>query len=168
MKLYIDLHKAVTPPNVGTTAKPERQTVASHNSSYGKQPVGVSGGDASPDRPDVGKKWKHSEEDSVDAETEKDHKKENKVAQERNEVPMKKAFSEASELLKSLNAKFLAENNRYKPNDLEKSFLLDVCGYTEEDIQAGRAWISGKTRHTFNRWVNARMSKSLDILRRLP
>lgn len=151
----LDLLKAVTPPNVGSSTLSDKRAQRKTKESYAKNPVGVMGGSgiAMYDDPDVGKQWKHDEEDSVDAELEEEVRN-----QEEDEDAEK---SVAVVLLKSIRGVAEQDAKRYRPNESEVVFMRDVLGYNESDIMKGLVGIRGRDRHRFHEWMLDRMYKSL-------
>jgi len=161
--LYLDpedaqsIFKAVNSPNMGTTTDSDKRAQRKMKESYAKQPVGVMGGAgvAMEDDPDVGRQWKHSEEDSIDAELEEERKKK--------EDEKEKSL----EVLKSLRMQIHEELNMCKHNPAEVEFMRDVLGYDEDAIHKGLVTICGKDRQRFHEWSLGRLNKSLsDMLRR--
>lgn len=160
LPLYLDLHKAVSQtPNVGVTPKKDKRARIEHDSSYATQHSGVaSEGIVTPDDPDVGKKWKHDDEDSVQADVDAE------LDDEYDEN--KDKASKALMLAKSLNDSLHAEAKRYRATSLEEEFMIDVLGLPADRVMKGLSHITGRNRHLFNEWAHSRLSKSLGSLMR--
>jgi hypothetical protein len=155
----LDLIKAVTSPNVGNVTESGKRSQRKMKESYAKQPVGVMGGAgiAMPDDPDVGDKWQHDEDDSVDTELE------TKVRnQDKDEEDTEKSV--AVVLLKSLRIETEEQIAIYRHNPTEVVFMCDVLGYTEQDIRKGLVRITGRDRHRFHEWMLERMCTSVDSM----
>lgn len=174
MKLYLDLEKAGQGQTGGKDNISGSRKAAKVRSSYEKQPVGVTGGGHTPDHPDKGGKWQHTEEDSVDTELEEDREKQRTKAADRNLIPededaeeksINKSFnSSANDLVKSIGMYVSSMSGLKKPSNTEREFLTEVMGFTEDDIRKGLAKIHGTDRHRFNEWLQDRLYKSLDAL----
>jgi flagellar biosynthesis GTPase FlhF len=157
MRLYLDLNKSIKKatgptPNASIDTPTEKESTRAYDNSYEKQPVGVSGASATPDKPEVGKQWKEESPEEPEA-TEKSKKSDKEI---------KKSLSaprEATELLKSFNSGLEAEIRRSKLKSVEVEFLTKHLGYSEDDIIKGRAIISGRDRHKFNEWLLSRLPK---------
>lgn len=156
----LDLIKAVNPPNVGTTTESDRRMKTKMNSSYAKQPVGVMGqsGVAMEDDPDVGKEWKHSEEDSVSAEVEEELEDQKKKKEDEEET--EKSYN----ILKSLRSSIEDELSVFRYNQREVEFLRDVLGYPESDINKGLVRITGRERAMFQEWLQDNLNKSVSSM----
>jgi hypothetical protein len=166
MNLYLkELNKAVSPPNVGRDTVPERRSVASYQSSYAEQPVGVLGGSHTPDSPEVGKDWKRSKEYVVD-ELEEDRDALDAEAVDSG-VVRKQEVNKSLSMLAQVNDCALDILHKLKPNETEIEFLTEVLGYTHEDVNKGLARIVGRDRSLFNEWVCERLHKSVAELRGL-
>lgn len=149
--LFLDLEKAGIGQSSGVVPETGKRTKIKDLSSYDRQPVGVTGESASPDRADVGGKWKHGDdEDSVSSEVDSELKKEEKV-------------EKSIELLKSLNNTI--HDLKTIPSPVEMEFLTDVMGFRKSDILKGLVVLKGKDRHRFNEWVIDRLNKSLPSLK---
>lgn len=148
----LDLIKAVTPPNAGNTTLSDKRAQRKIKESYAKNPVGVMGGAgiAMEDDPDVGRKWQHSEEDSVE--------------EELDDEVRNQETSKAVDVLKSIRAVAEADVKQHLPNESERVFMRDVLGYNEADIRKGIAFIRGRDLHRFHEWMLNRMYDSLDSM----
>jgi hypothetical protein len=156
--LYLDLEgceglviqKAVNSPNAGTTTDGDKRAQRKMKESYAKQPVGVMGssGVAMEDDPDVGRKWQHNEEDSLDAELEEERKK-------------KEDIEKSVDILKALRQSVERELSMCLPNPTEIEFMRDVLGHSEDSIRKGLVTIKGKDRHRFHEWSLQRLAKSV-------
>jgi hypothetical protein len=168
LPLYLDLDilKAVNAPNIGNTTPTESRARIKHESSYAKRPVGVANeGIVTEDDPDEGKQWKHSDEDSVEADVDAKLNKEGKEDEDEDEEETEKALlADPSSLLKSLNTEVRNELNRVLPSDNETSFMVDVLQYDPDLVSKGQKNIMGKDRHRFNEWMQGRLSKSISLL----
>ncbi len=157
----LDLIKAVTSPNAGTVTESGKRAQRKIKESYAKTPVGVMGGAgiAMVDDPDVGAKWHHDEDDSVEAELEEEVRNQDKDEEEED---TNKAM--AMSILKSLQGAAAADVARFRHNDSEVVFMRDVLGYNESDIRKGLASITGRNRHRFHEWMLNRMYTSVDSM----
>lgn len=172
LPLYLDLDilKAVNAPNIGNTTPTESRARIKHESSYAKRPVGVANeGIVTEDDPDEGKQWKHSDEDSVEADVDARLKKEGEEDEDENEdeneeETEKALLADPSSLLKSLNTEVRNELNRVLPSDHEISFMVDVLHYDPALVSKGQKNIMGRDRHLFNEWMQGRLSKSISLL----
>jgi hypothetical protein len=170
MKLYIN--KGVSQmPNVGTVTPTEDQSIAEHDSSYARRPVGVAEGESyDPDHPEVGKKWKHSDEDSVVEEVKEKQKK--RTAEAKADGVVKNFFAlephdktkKSLELLKNLNTQLQEQKLQRYPNPREQEFLREVLGYSQEEIIKGLAVITGPNRRLFSKWLCDRLQDSTEEL----
>jgi len=145
MNLYLDLNKAVQVPNVSTGPKSGEQAARAHEDSFNTRSSGVSGGDPTPDDPDVGKKWRGSNESDEDDKPE--------------------TTSKAVDILKAFTARLQTEVEKSVPNEREVEYLMDECGYSREEISKGYARIVGHERARFNTWLNARFMHSVSQMR---
>ena len=158
LPLYLDLNKAIQMPNAGGTTPDDKTARNQHLSSYAKRPVGVSNdGIVTEDDPDKGKRWTHSDEDSVQAEVDSNL---SAVDEEEEEKEVGKAIG----LLKSMNVSLQTEIRSCLPNDLETSFMIEELGYDPIKVSKGQLFISGRDRHRFNEWTHARLAKSIIAL----
>lgn len=171
--LYInldsDLVKAVNSPNVGSTTPTESRARIKHESSYAKRPVGVANeGIVTEDDPDKGKQWKHDDKDAVETSVNEKLKADEAGEEEEEETTEETAEKALGhnpiEFLKSLNTEVREELSRVLPNDTESLFMIDVLGFDPAVVSKGQAIISGKDRHRFNEWAQARLSKSIASL----
>lgn len=154
----LDMLKAVTPPNAGSVTRSDKRAQRKMKESYAKHPVGAieGAGAGMVDDPDVGDRWHHSEEDSVDAELDEE------VRNQDEEKEVSKA--DAVGILKSLQTAATEDLERYKHNPTEVVFMRDVLGYNEQDIRKGLAHITGRNRQRFHEWMLARMYNSVDSM----
>lgn len=144
MRLYIDLTKAVTIPNVSMdSTKPAETQRKEYNSSFERPATGVSGG-----IPTTTKKKAQSEEgDEEDAEAPK-----TRLAED-----IRKSISEPMDMF--------ARSIFPRYTEVETEFLVNVMGYSQRDIALGNAVIKGHNRERFNQFLSERMNKSLGSLR---
>ena len=151
------VEKAVQPSTFGSVTPSEERARVKYESSYAKRPTGVASGEQhEPDDPDVGKQWKHSDEDSVSAEVER-------MLQEQEE-PTEKSFS--ASLVQAITKSLTNEIRQYVPTDLEADFMVAELGYDPNSVKKGLMTIQGRDRHRFNEWAHERLNKSLsDLLR---
>lgn len=176
MKLYIplfgtEISKAVQIPNAGMDSSSERKTALNHKESFTRVSPGVSGDSAAPDRPEVGAKWAHDEESSVDEDVEKERNANKDLNDKRGvtKAPKKvEKSSEALEIMKSFNSELKDELRFVKLNPLEVEFLKShFDGCTDDDINKGRVSITGRHRSAFTDWLNERLVRnSSNIYRR--
>jgi len=75
-----------------------------------------------------------------------------------------KQVEKSVDILKSINNKLATEKARRMPNIREQEFLMDVLGYSQEDITKGVAVITGRNRRLFNRWLCDRLANSTSDL----
>jgi len=167
--IYIDLQKAVqTGSPHGHTTPSDKRARIKYESSYAKRPVGVANeGIVTEDDEDKGKKWNHSDEDSVQAEVDaklKAKEKDEEKEKEEKEEVTKSLTPDPISMLKSLNSEVRQELSRVLPTDLESTFMLEVLEYDPSVVSKGQAFIRGKDRHRFNEWAHARLSKSISSL----
>lgn len=163
MNLYLDLNKAVQIPNTATDTVSDRQGAREYNESFARRSSGVSG------EPDDKVREKPDNTDTLDDELEDDRKLDTQIAQERGIVEKpeetKKSW-EGFDMLKSLTASLDAEVAAYTPNSREIEYLVDICGYTREDVMKGYATITGSERNRFNAWLQDELRKSIRKLAR--
>lgn len=170
LELYIDLDiiKAVQSPNIGTTTPTESRARIQHESSYAKRPVGVANeGIVTEDDPDQGKKWPHSDEDSVEADVDAKLKEKEEDEEETEDTTVEKSYFVAPDplaFLKSLNSEVREELKRVLPTDMEASFMVEVLGHDPALVSKGQTSITGKDRHRFNEWMHGRLSNSISSL----
>jgi|LakMenE01Jun11ns_1017448.scaffolds.fasta_scaffold9953112_7 hypothetical protein len=170
MNLYLDLNKAVQIPSTGTDSVTGARAARSYEESFTRHSSGALGGDASPDDPDVGRKWRKAEQgdpESLDAELEKDREKDSQIAQERGIVVRKeevKDTNKALEILKSLSGDLHEQLAYYMPNEREVEYLTVVKGNSVEDVMKGYVRISGYERARFNEWLHTRLMSSIHKL----
>jgi hypothetical protein len=171
MNLYLDLHKAVQIPTTGTDAVSGPHAARKYNESFNRVNSGVMGGDASPDRPEVGRKWrKPDQEDSLDEDLEEDRKKDSELAAERGIIPSKEKDDSSSttkkalDILKSFSGELSTQLAAYTPNEREIEYLTAVRGYDYTDVVKGYVQISGRERSKFNDWLHERLKTSIDRL----
>jgi hypothetical protein len=158
MPLYLDLVKAVNAPNVGTVTETESRARIRSVSSYAKRPTGVASGEEhEPDEPEVGRKWKHSDEESVNEEVES-------LLKEESEKEKTSSNSVAKSLIKSLNDSLHQQIKSVTPSQLESQFMVEELGYDASTVKKGLVCISGRNRHAFNEWAHTRLNKSLSFL----
>lgn len=165
MRLFIptnNISKAVTTPNVSTDTVSERRNARKYDESFSRVSQGVSGDSAAPDNPEVGAKWQHEEENSLDNELEEDRKKDKEINSSRGVVKsdkVKKA-SEATDVVKSLTSAMQGFVRDTTINPLEVEFMKSYFdGCTDEDIKKGRVSITGRHRQAFNEWLCSRLVK---------
>lgn len=165
---YLDLKKAVQIPSVGTDAHSDRHAVRKYNESFGRRHSGVVGGDLSPDRPEVGKKWKAPKEgEALDDELETERQEDNKLAADRGIIPEKpESTKKALDVLKSFSSALGNELSVYNPNPREIEFLTEVRGYSLDEVMKGRVQIVGRERAMFHEWLTHRLQKSISRLAR--
>lgn len=163
MNLFLDLRKAVTVPNTGTDSSSGAKTARAYKESFDQDHSGVTGGDASEDDPEVGKRWKSDE--NADDDLEEDRKRDTEIAQERGVVgkPPEEA-KKALDIIKALNTDLQEQLYKSQPNEREVEYLTTVCGYEYDDVVKGRARIVGRERDLFNTWLHNRLRKSLNRL----
>lgn len=139
----LDLLKAVQVPNTSVSADSGKQAKRRMETSYSEQPVGVMGqsGIAMHDDPDVGREWKHGDDE--------DEEETNKSG---------------SDILKSLMADVEPVVSRHRYNPREVEYLRDVLGYDEAAISKGLVKISGRERAAFQDWMQERLQKSMATL----
>lgn len=164
MPLILDLAKAVNVPNTGTDQVSVRRDARRYNESFARRGSGVLGGDASPDDPDVGKKWRNSQDNDLDEELEEDRKLDSEIAAERG-VTVKKDTEKAINLLTNLTKSINYELSRNLPNAREIEYLTEL-GHSKEDILKGLVFLQGPERSRFNYWLQDRLQKSVSKLRR--
>lgn len=163
MRLYIPLDtvsKAVNIPNAGMETVSERRNARNYNESFTRVSPGVSGDSDAPDKPNVGAKWEHDEENSIDDDVEKDREKDKKINQSRGVVKADKKPKEATEMAKSISSSMrdVARQNSFNP--LEVEFLKSHFeGCTDDDIIKGRVAITGRHRQAFNEWLCSKLVK---------
>lgn len=165
MNLYLDLNKAVQIPSTANDAKPERQSIREYNESFTTSKTGVA---SEPDDK------VHSDESgdntgSLDDELENDRKLDTQVAQERGIVgkpDVKKSLGDGFDMLKSLTDDMRDQLNAATPNVREVEYLVDVCGYSHDDVMKGYATITGSERNRFNAWLQDELRKSIRKLAR--
>lgn len=161
--LFLDLSKAVAVPNTGTDHVSEGRDARKYNESFARRGSGVLGGDASPDDPEVGKKWRNSDEGGLEAELEEARKLDSEKAQEQGIVP--KAKEEAKKALQALTDRVSYELRAGVPNVREVEYLLSK-GHAYESIMKGQVHITGRDRALFNQWLHSRLVSSVDRLRK--
>ena len=163
MNLFLDLRKAVAIPNTGTDAVPGPRAAREYKESFNKDHSGVTGGDVSEDKPEVGKRWKADEH--ADDDLEEDRKRDTEIAQERGVVgkPVEET-KKALNILKSFTEDLKDQLNKSQPNEREIEYLTTECGYEYADVIKGRARITGRDRDLFNTWLHTRLRKSLQRL----
>jgi len=166
MNLYLDLSKAVQIPNTANDAKPERQSIREYNESFTTSKTdALSEPDDKVHSDDAG-----DNTGSLDDELENDRKLDTQIAQERGIVgkpDVKKAFNvDGFDLLKSFTASLQDQLDVVTPNAREIEYLVDVCGYTRDDVMKGYATITGSERNRFNTWLQDELRKSIRKLAR--
>jgi len=172
MNLYLDLNKAVQVPSTGTDSVSDSHARREYKESFGRTSVGVIGGDASHDDPDVGRKWRDapdSGEGSLEEELEDDRKRDTEIAQERGIVAKKEEAEptkKALDILKSFTGDLTTQLAMYTPNDREIEYLTTVRGYSLEDVTKGYVGITGRERAQFNDWLHQRLKTSIGRLLR--
>lgn len=166
MTLYLDLYKAVQIPSTGTDAVSDAKNARRYKESFTRNHSGVMGGDASPDRPDVGKKWKESED--LDSELEEDRKLDSEIAQDRGVIAKKpdepESAKKAINILKSFSDNLSEQLSKNLPNEREIEYLTTICGYDADDVMKGYAKITGHERAKFHAWLHQRLKKSINRL----
>jgi hypothetical protein len=146
-------------PNAGVTTPDDRKAKREVEASYAKHPVGVANsGLVTKDDPDKGKDWKHEDEDSVQANVDKELE-----VKEDEEKKVSKSLDPVG-FLKSLNSSIKEELSLLLPNSMEALFMINELAYDPILVAKGQLSISGKDRHRFNTWAHARLSKSLSSL----
>lgn len=144
MRLYIDLTKAVTIPNVSMdSTKPAETQRKEYDSSFERPATGVSGG-----IPTTSKKKAQSEEGGEEDE---------EAPKTRRAEDIRKSISEPMDMF--------ARSILPRYTEAETEFLVDVMGYSQRDVALGNAVIKGHNRERFNRFLGERMNKSLGSLR---
>jgi hypothetical protein len=173
MSLYLDLTKAVQIPSTGTDTVSGAHSAREYKESFSRTSSGVTGGDPSPDKPEVGKRWRDSDgEGSLDEELEADRKRDTEIAQERGIIAKKEDDSKqestkkALDILKSFSGDLSAHLAAYTPNEREVEYLVDFRGYDAEDVAKGLVRITGRERAKFNDWLHSRLRTSIDRLLR--
>ena len=172
LSLYLDLDiiKAVQPSLFGGSAPTDSRARTQHNSSYAKRPVGVANsGIVTEDDPDEGKQWKHSDEDSVEADVDAKLKKQEIEEEEEEDTDNETEKSiltapDPQDFLKSLNTEIREELKLFLPTDMESAFMVDILEYDPSLVSKGQLSITGKDRHRFNQWAQSRLSKSIASL----
>lgn len=163
MTLYLDLHKAVQIPSSGTDSSSETKEARRYKESFARTHSGVMGGDASPNRPDVGANWKESED--LQDELEQERKLDSEIAQERGVVSKKDdSTKKAIDILKSFSSDLNEQIAKSLPNEREIEYLTTVCGYDVDDVMKGYAKITGHERSKFHAWLHQRLKKSINRL----
>lgn len=161
LPLYLDLFKAVTMPNAGNTTPDDKRAKLQHEASYAKRPIGVANeGIVTEDDPDKGKKWKTSDEDSVQTSVEDMSKP--KKDEDEDEEKTEKSI-DPSALLRDMNSRLRNEVSKSLPNSMESVFMVDELGYDPIKVSRGQMSISGKNRGKFNSWAHDRLAKSIAL-----
>ena len=165
----LDLIKAVSSPNAGSVTDSDKRAQRKIKESYAKHPIGVMGGSgvAMHDDPDVGAKWQHDEDDSVDADLEENVRNKDKKTDgdpSNDDEADEDDTSKAVDILKALRSTAEEVVGRARYNPSEVVFMKEVLGYTDQDIHKGLAKIIGRNRHRFHEWMLDRMSKSVDTM----
>lgn len=154
MKLYLDLQKALPQvPAVGADHKSGERAAKQHKESFSRDHVGVSGGSPTADKPEVGRKWSHPDEEESEADK-------NKILKDSDTVKAQ----EAVDLLKSLTSDMYSRVAQSMPNVREIEYLTQECGYKLEDVVKGHAKIAGYERARFSRWLHKRLQDSVNRL----
>lgn len=155
MKLYLDLNKAVSQvPSTGTDHRSGERASKDYDESFTRVHTGVAGGDPTADKPEVGRRWSHSDEDD-------DDKSDNEILKESTSKAQ-----EAVDILKSLSTVAKSQLTKALPNERETEYLVHVCGYEMEDVIKGRARIVGHERDRFNSWLHKKLLDSIGRLSR--
>jgi len=156
MRLYLDIHKAVTVPNVSTSPSDDRQASRAYKESFSRDHSGVSGGE--PDDHAIS-----SNPADADADLEEDRKSDSQVAQERGIVgkPVNKAINHLNDLAKSFN--MIVETATISP--LEYEYLTSEREYDPLDVRKGLVSIVGRERNMFNAWLVDRMRGAVSRLK---
>lgn len=156
MRLYLDLNKALSQVSAtGVDHKSGERAAEEHKESFSRDHTGVSGGDPSTDKPEVGGKWSHSSDED-------DSKTDNEILKDK---PVAKA-QDSIDILKSLTRNMHDHVSKALPNEREVEYLTQECDYNFEDVVKGRARITGYERAKFNRWLNQRLQSSISRLYR--
>jgi len=158
-------------PSTSTDSQPERRAARQFNESFTRRNSGVVGGDLTPDRPDVGRKWKQPDTgEALDDELEKEREKDAELAAERGIIskPEKKedTTKKAIDIFKSFSNSMAEEVRSNAPNVREVEFLTEVRGYPMEAVLKGQVQISGRERSLFSEWLTGRLQKSINRLPR--
>lgn len=172
MNLYLDLNKAVQIPSTGTDSISGNRAARAYEESFSRRSSGALGGDATPDDPEVGRKWRKVEQgdpSALDTELEEDRKKDSEIAQERGVIVKEEDVGggetkKAIALLKSFSTELSTQLAYYIPNEREMEYLTVVKGYSVDDVMKGYARISGYERAKFNEWLHARLTDSINRL----
>jgi len=182
MNLYLDINKAVSQmPSTGQDAPDEDRAKAEDSHSYGKDYSGSSNDsmnsgtvtkadsvleESDEEREDVGS----YDENMV----KKPKKKEKKVEKAFAVIPDEKVMADfkdrnkevsksATRMLKAVAANSERIINASKPNRAETEFLKSL-GYTDSDIDAGSARITGGNRAKFNQWLCNNLVQNISSL----
>lgn len=156
--IYIDLIKAAsTIPNVSVDTPDENRAARQFDSSFRKVPVGVTGGTLSPDRDDVGARWRGKEPVSVEEEEAENAKKDDEVDEEIK-------LDAAKSLLKSVTHHVYQTRAAHSLNPAEEQFLTEVLGYSRDSLIKGAVVLSPEHRVQFNRWLCDRFRYSVKRL----
>ena len=164
MNLYLDLNKAVQIPSTANDETPEREDIRHYNESFTTRKTGALAEPDDKTHSDTG-----DNTDSLDDDLENDRKLDTQVAQERGIVgkpDVKKSLGDGFDMLKSLTETMQDQLRAATPNVREIEYLVDVCGYTHDDVMKGYATIIGSERNRFNSWLQDELRKSIRKLAR--
>ncbi len=162
----LDLLKAVQViPNTATTTPSDKTAQRQLKTSYAKHPTGVMGGAGivMEDDPDVGARWKHAPEDSVEEELEEEREMEAAANKDVKKSMLVDEVPSGLSMLSSLNKSLDAELSTLRYNPREVEFMTDVMGASRDDIRKGLVRIIGRDRHRFHEWLIDRMRASIDM-----
>lgn len=157
--IYVDIvKKAISAiPNVSVSSPTQEQSARQYDSSFKKDPIGVTGGSLEPDRSDVGQKWRGRAPTTADEEEAENEETEDQLRSE--------AELEASKsILKSVTSRLAEVSAPHRLNPREAQFLVEELGYAPSDLKKGYVAITHEQRVQFSAWLLNRMHSSVDRL----